>query len=167
MAEETLRVVVVGGSMPAGASLVDKTTQCWPNRLQAMLELAWPRGNVTVSNLAMGGVPSDPQVPILSMSHKTTIAAAHLVIVDIVINDRLKHPWILALDDDGNATGSTTPKASHEGGSGGCMAVEGCELMDALLTMSNRDAGIVYFETFPMSFRHLTIKTPAEFEVAV
>lgn len=168
-AEGALRIVVVGGSMPAGAGLSDSDVESWPSRLERMLKLAWPGGNASVVNLAMGGVPSDPQVAILAMNHREEIQRAHLVIVDIAINDRLKHPWILSLSEPREShRGSKKIRSGvHEGGNGDCMAVEGCELMDALLTLCHSETGIVYFETFGMSFRYDTIETPDDFSSAL
>ena len=145
-----LRVVVVGGSMPAGAGLKDKYRDRWPKQLEKMLQLSWPHGNVTVLDVAIGGMPSNSQVPIISSSYRAELHAAHVVLVDIALNDRLNHPWL-----SGNQP--------HADVSAKCDAVEGCELMDALLTLCRPETGIVYFETFANEFRAQPLTTPEAF----
>jgi hypothetical protein len=86
----------------------------------------------------------------ISKYHSKEIGRAHLVIVDITINDRPNHP---SLSTNANATGLDWDT------DGGCLKVEGCELMDALPLMCHARAGIVYLETLQTQGRYSTIQT--------
>lgn len=92
----------------------------------------------------------------VSKYHREELSNAHLVLVDIAINDRVNNP---ALSLSANAT------KFDKDGDGRCLKVEGCELMDALLLLSPK-SGIVYVETFPAAFRYATIRTAAEYHAA-
>jgi hypothetical protein len=74
-ADGHLRVVVIGGSMPYGSQLKRRKIEAWPARLESLLALIW-HGQVSMINLAVGGVPSNPQVSTCTTFPR--LVAAHL-----------------------------------------------------------------------------------------
>jgi hypothetical protein len=128
--EKGLHVVVLGGSVPWGARLRDNRKK-WSDRLQIMLTAVLKPIKVTVTNLAVPGTPSHTQAQAHFTEFLPHLQHAHIVIVDISMNERPDTNYV-------NATGDGYDSRAHEGR----------RLMELLLTYTSNSTGIIYFETF-------------------
>jgi hypothetical protein len=125
--ENALNIVILGGSVPYGTGL--KTSRLrWSDRLKILLQNILEPIYVNVTNLAIPATPSHVQAQTHFAQFLPTLNQAHVVIVDISMNDR---PSLDGATDDGDSK-----------------AHMGQRLMELLLAYTSQSTGIVYFETF-------------------
>jgi hypothetical protein len=147
-----LTVVVLGGSVPYGHGLRHRQTESWPAQMKTVLAGLCPGLQVEVVNLAIPAIPSNSQAQTHFSQFLPHIQAAHMVVVDITVNDHAHHGLVVGPD------GAPSPRQYPVGTVG--RNVEGRLLMELLLGYAP-DVGVLYFETFCSSRRlHSGITAP-------
>jgi hypothetical protein len=139
--ERILNIAVIGDSVPFGSMVgPDKS---WVSTLEPILSQILHPMKITVNNLAIPGVASHVQAISRIPSMLPILSKAHLILVDICMNDS---PGICLSD-------CTTTDTSITLAPNQTLPEEGKTLMKMLLQAAPL-AGLIYFETVTRGYFH-------------
>lgn len=123
--ENKLNIAVLGGSVTYGVGAGENECGKWTNQLtQIMEKVLFPQMKINITNLGIRAASSAVQASSHFSLFLPVIETAHLVLVDITVND---YP-----------SSTSTPDRFHEGR----------KLMELLLQFSPSNTGVIYIETF-------------------
>jgi lysophospholipase L1-like esterase len=148
---KNLTILILGASVTLGIGLEDEK-DAWPNEMQQYLTKLLGF-NVLVRNKAIRAAASNTQAEMLTYK-KSKVIGAHLVIVDISVNDRPCHrdikngAKVIAKGAVMRTSNVTVDSVDTEVERVKKVETEGRLLMQALLSLAPPDTGVLYYETF-------------------